>query len=121
MTQSAALFPYPTTIVDLIALIRLRPGMWIGGHSISRLRIFIDGWFFGRECQYASDNPGHTLPHDQDILGEFTTWLQERHDLPTMSVRWDYYLLMVEPDEESALDLFFSEFDEYLSSQQHKH
>lgn len=42
------------TIFDLLDLIRMRPGMWIGEPSITRLAIFVEGFRSGVLAAHAS-------------------------------------------------------------------
>lgn len=94
--------------IQLIKLLRERPGMYIGQNSIFCLKAFIDGWFF-RDMKEDINI---------EILNHFCSWLQEKYNLDD-SLNWDGLLFKVFKDERKALDVFFILFDDFLKTSVH--
>jgi len=87
---------------DLINLIKQRPALYIGQNSISVLRGFLDGWFFGKE--ELSDN---------SILQQFEKWVQKHYKMDDRRT-WDRIILCFSQDEANALNNFFLLFEKFL-------
>jgi hypothetical protein len=89
---------------ELIAIIRSRPGMYIGKNNIFCLKAFIDGWYFRDESKDT----------EIELLNEFYFWLQEKYNIHD-NRNWDELLFLIFKDEKKALDHFFRLFDDFLS------
>ena len=99
------------TIYDLLDLIRLRPGMWIGEPSVVRLRAFIDGFRTGvRVADYA-------LKAESPPFQQFHDWVAVRHDGRRSNGRgWPEVLLEATGGDEAAFDRFWTELDAFRAS-----
>lgn len=93
------------TTIELINILRVRPGMYIGRNSIFCLKSFIDGWYF------------RNIEEDVNIgvLNDFYSWLQKYYKIYD-SRNWDELLFLVFKDEKKSLDVFFTLFDEFIKS-----
>jgi len=93
------------SLETFISSIKKRTPMYLGGRTITHLKAFIDGWFFGSE-EYIED---------ANLLEEFQLWLQEKYQVKgTQS--WAGIILFYSNDEFDALQNFFALFDEFLES-----
>lgn len=93
------------SIVDLILLIRERLAVYITRHSISCLKVFIDGWVFRMPA---------TVDHSFD---SFQQWVEEKYRIKS-SHSWCDIILFYSQDESSALDNFFQEFDKWRNEKE---
>ena len=97
-------------VYETIALIRARPAMYIGSHSLIRLRAFLDGCFFlaqqhGIEC---GERPDFGGLHD---------WVAKRNGWYESTAGWcNIILQQCGGDDANALDRFFELVEEYRKS-----
>ena len=96
------------TILDLIALMKNRTGMYIGEYKISAMRSFIDGYHF-----FAST-------HDiaiKEVFPQFWyfhEWAMHKYDWGESTAGWKNIILSENGnDEAKALDVFFEMIDEF--------
>ena len=92
-------------ITELIAIIRPRPGMYIGKNNIFCFKAFIDGWYFRLESEDVKI----------EILNDFYIWLQKKYSIYD-NRNWDELLFLIFKDEKKALDNFFILFDDFMDS-----
>ena len=94
-------------VYDTIALIRTRPGMYLGDHSLVRLRAFLDGCFYMAERfdLGRGDGPDFGGLHD---------WVAKKYGWFESTAGWcDIILQECSGDESKALDQFFNLVEEY--------
>src|SRR4051794_31062962 len=92
-----------TDIVNLLKEIKMRPGIYIGRASITRLASFLDGYYYG---------VGETTPLSDPLFSGFQDWVKNRYHLNT-SHNWSSIILFFECDEALAFKKFFELLDEY--------
>lgn len=95
----------PNDIIDLLFMIKKRPGAYIGKRSIVKLKSFLDGYC----CALIYENINYNL----DIYYSFNEWLAERYNINSV-VLWDTYLVQKTKDEALSFDLFFEELEIFL-------
>jgi hypothetical protein len=95
------------SVKELIFKIKERPAMYIGGNSITSLKAFIDGWYF-RDPNSVSD---------VEVMNKFQDWVQAKYKV-TSTQSWAQILLFYSNDEYGALQLFFREFELFLSERE---
>lgn len=78
--------------------------MYIGSNSISALKAFIDGWYFR--------DPGSVT--DIQLINNFQEWIEAKYKVVSTQ-SWARILLFYSVDENAALQLFFKEFELFLS------
>jgi hypothetical protein len=95
------------SFLEYLRAIEKRPGMYLGGPSISHLQTFIMGYQMGR-C--GTD--------DTTVLDGFDFWVYHRYRHGG-SRSWAQELLkQAGGDEAAAFDLFVAHFDEYLEERE---
>lgn len=94
-------------VIELIRMIKDRPAMYIGRHSIFCLKAFIDGWHFR--------NPNEDV--QMKILTDFSLWIDDTFfNSSKYTYSWCGFLyLMSANDESKALDKFFVLFEQFLT------
>jgi len=93
---------------EIVSIIRVRPAMYLGKHSISRLRSLMDGYAWAVEDCTGSDDMFAPL-------GQFTWHLISKYQV-CASVDWSLILLSrAFGCEEEALSLFWQEWDEFIA------
>ena len=93
-----------------IALIRTRPGMFIGNNKISTLRTFLDGYHYAQ--QYFHERPISLEPLPFFLFHEFVA--NYYHESACMG--WNRIILQqTNNNEEEGLKLFFELFDIFRS------
>lgn len=94
-------------VIELIRMIKDRPAMYIGRHSIFYLKAFIDGWHFR--------NPNEDV--QMKILTDFSLWIDDSFfNSSEYTCSWCGFLyLMSANDESKALDKFFVLFEQFLT------
>ena len=94
-------------VYELLAKVRLRPAMYIGTHSLVRLRAFVDGCFFmAREHELETS--------EQPKFDDFHDWTAKRFGWSESTAGWCEIIVQeCGGDEGSALDRFFELIDEY--------
>lgn len=91
------------SLEDFVQLIKERPAMYLGGRTITHLKAFIDGWFFGIMEEI----------DDHELLNSFQDWLQKKYKIDS-NQSWAQIILFYSMDEYSALDHFFKLFSDFL-------
>ncbi len=95
-------------IYDLFDVLRRKPGLFIGGPSITALRSFVDGFCTGLY------SVGLRLGDEAPSFGDFHDWIAARHDLAESTMGWKNILLQAAAgQEDAALARFFEELDEF--------
>ena len=95
----------PNNIIDLLFMIKKRPGAYIGNKSIVKMKSFIDGYC----CALMYESINYNL----EIYYLFNEWLAVRYNINSV-VLWDTYLVEKTNDEALAFDLFFEELETFL-------
>ncbi|TAE59474.1 MAG: hypothetical protein EAZ76_13875 [Nostocales cyanobacterium] len=96
---------------QLLAKIQKRPAMYLGKTSIFSLQSFLDGYYFARR------EIGIPLTAEETEFQDFLQWIRHKFNVETGQL-WSSILLFHSADEKSAVDRFFTLFEEF--SQQHK-
>lgn len=89
----------------LLEVIRERPAMYLGHHSLSALWSFLDGYGFALWSHDIQEKP--PLPRD------FHDWVADRLHFSESTSGWKNMILNRVPDEAAALEYFFKLLDEY--------
>jgi hypothetical protein len=96
------------TIYDLLEMMRVRPGMWIGQPSITRLSIFIQGFVSGVRAAHES------LEGEAPLFHGFHDWIAARLGRPKNGHGWSDMLLdSTGGNEELAFEKFWQELDAF--------
>jgi hypothetical protein len=93
-------------LYEMFERIKLRPGMYLGKCSISRLRAFLDGYMGAREDLKVP------LTQQEKEFSDFQNWIQKRFNI-TSTHGWDSIILFYSADERDALNRFFELFEEF--------
>jgi hypothetical protein len=86
--------------------IKIRPGLFLGNSSITRLRAFLDGYGSARA------DLGLPLTEQEKAFNGFQAWIQTRFE-STTTQGWDRIILSHTADEQDALDRFFELFEQF--------
>lgn len=93
---------YEKDFLERLDVIRLRPSLYLGARSVTRLRCYLNGFA-----------DGYSYPKIQPLLPGFQKFIEEKYS-EKRSIGWDTIMLEASGgDEEKALELFFREFDEF--------
>ena len=92
------------TLDKLIAEIRGRPALYLGGNSIERLSAFVRGWSVARN-----------RADDSKVLAAFQGWVSDKYGITTTQ-HWERIIRFFCMDENEALDQFFELYDEFRAS-----
>ena len=92
----------------LLQKIKKRPAMYLGRHSIFSLQAFLDGYYFARR------ELGVPLTEQEAEFQEFLQWIRQKFQVETGQL-WASILLFHSADERSAVERFFSLFDEFIN------
>lgn len=92
----------------LLQRMQHRPGLFLAVPSIRRLRGFLDG--YDAACRDAGQDSGY-----MKVQRDFSDWLRRRYSL-SGSLPWDRIITVVAGGEESALDLFFDMWTEFIEA-----
>lgn len=96
--------------MNLIDMVRKRPGMFLGSNSISALRNFLDGYHTA-ELEYAIYRTGNFFPLSFQYMHEYTGY--RLHDRSSMG--WNGQILKVcNGAEDVALQKFFELYDGFV-------
>ena len=95
------------TIIELIKLIKPIPELFIRGHSIFSLEVFINGW-----CYRDIKGDAKEEAKEYVLYTEFYEWLQEKYKVGG-SGGWADILYYKFETEEKALDMFFVLFNTF--------
>ncbi len=98
-------------LYDLLQKIKKRPAMYLGKHSIFNLQAFLDGYYFARR------ELGIPLTEQESEFQKFLQWIREKFQVETGQL-WASIILFNSADERSAVDRFFSLFEEFINQQQ---
>lgn len=99
-----------TEFSNLIRQMETRPGMYLGGNSLTALRHFLDGYKMAK-FQFSIQRHGNLFPLDFWFMNEFTTRL--RPDF-TSCMGWHNHILsLCDGDDAEALRLFFDLYHEF--------
>lgn len=94
-------------VIELIRMIKDRPAMYIGKHSIFCLQAFIYGWHF------------RNINEDVQIqiLNDFSQWINDSFfNSSKLTYNWCEFLYKMSVNDESkALDQFFILFGQFLT------
>lgn len=82
--------------------------MYLGRYSIFNLQAFLDGYYFARR------EIGVPLTEEEAEFQEFLKWIRDRFNIETGQL-WASILLFHSADEKSAVDSFFSLFEEFIN------
>jgi hypothetical protein len=96
---------------NLLEKIKKRPAIYLGRNSIFNLQAFLDGYYFARR------ELGVPLTEQEAEFQEFLQWIRQRLKVETGQL-WASILLFHSSDERSALDRFFSLFEEFINREQ---
>ncbi len=91
------------SIVDLLAQIKRRPGMYIGKRSAIRLHVFLQGWLLGKGAA-----------PDHEVLREFQGWIASRYKVSS-NHSWAEIITFYSEGNIEAFENFYSSFDEFMS------
>jgi hypothetical protein len=95
------------SIYDLLAKIRVRPAIYLGEWSLTRLRAFIDGY-----CYMAYERG--IEPGDQPNFDGFHDWVAAKFGWRESTAGWCNIILQESNgDDRVALKSFFELIDEY--------
>jgi hypothetical protein len=89
------------TRYELIDMIRMRTGMYIGDASPTHLSSFLSGYYIAKRIE--------NIKEEEPIFGGFHDWVANKYDYSESTSGWAY---MIE-DKKEALDLFYELLDEY--------
>lgn len=98
------------SLYDLLQNIKKRPAIYIGKNSIFNLQAFLDGYYFARR------EVGIPLTEQEREFQTFLQWIRERFKVETGQL-WASIILFHCADERSAVDRFFSLFEEFLNQE----
>lgn len=91
------------SIVSVINTVRRSPSLYIGEHSITRFKAFLDGYIFAQE------EAGNEIA-DFEMLNIFQKKVSQKYSLTTTH-GWDRILLFFAGSEGDALNLFWTLWD----------
>jgi hypothetical protein len=94
----------PETVVDLLAQIRKRPGMFVGKRSAIRVHVFLQGWLLGKG----------TAP-DVELIRGFQDWIVAKFNI-TSSHSWAEIITFFSEGDVDAFEEFYSLYDEFMSN-----
>jgi hypothetical protein len=94
-------------LFEILEKIKARPGMYIGRPSVSDLFMFLVGYKTARR-----ELKIELTEEEEDFLGEFQPWLQEKFGISTQS-SWAKMIMLYFHDEKQGFDYFFKLVDEF--------
>ena len=95
---------------NLLQRIKDKPETYLGKPSITRLRMFLDGYGMAR-CDL-----GLPRRSQQKEFSGFQEWIQTRFNI-TSTHGWDDIILFYSVDERDALDNFFKLFEQFCNDE----
>jgi hypothetical protein len=98
---------------DLLQKIKKRPAMYLGKNSIFSLQAFLDGYYFARR------EIGINLTEEEIEFQNFLQWIRYRFNVETGQL-WSSIILFHSADEKSAVDRFFTLFEEFNQQQKNQ-
>ena len=93
---------YSEDTLNVLFKLKNRPVVYLGAKSITRLKIYTDGF-----------SHGYNYPGIGTAFPEFQERMEEKYK-EIECISWATILLRQTNDEAKAFDLFFEEFEEYL-------
>ena len=89
------------SIYELLEMIRQKPGMYLGQRSLTALRGFISGYYFGRE--------ENDMLVEEEIppFRQFHDWVARYYKWYESTAGWKNIILREVGDEAKACDVFF--------------
>jgi hypothetical protein len=96
-------------LYTLLHKIQKRPALYIGKHSVFSLQAFLDGYYVARRDL----NVPLTLQEQE--FQEFLAWLRQQFQVETGELWASILLAATGGDEKSAIEKFFSLFEEFLT------
>jgi hypothetical protein len=96
-------------LYTLLNKIQKRPALYIGKHSVFSLQAFLDGYYVARRDLNVS------LTDQEQEFQEFLVWMRQRFQVETGELWASILLTAVAGDEKSAIEKFFSLFEEFLA------
>ena len=98
------------TIYDVLEVVRVRPGMWIGNPSVTSLQVFLSGFRAGIDAAHAS------LEIETPPFREFHEWIASRLGMRMNGKGWATMLREAHRSEVAALEQFWLELDAFRSA-----
>jgi hypothetical protein len=95
------------TIYDLLDLVRVRPGMWIGHPSVDALQVFLSGFCAGLHAAHAS------LEQESPCFRDFHGWIAQRLGMRMNGKGWATMLFEACGTEAAAFERFWTELDAF--------
>jgi hypothetical protein len=95
-------------VFDLLVNIKHRPGLYLGGCSIVRLKSFLDGYYYALLA--------NSINSDEEFWNKFQLFISNKYHIDT-SQSWDKIILFFSNDEVDALDKFFDLFELFCESE----
>lgn len=87
--------------------------MYLGKNSIFSLQAFLDGYYFARR------EIGINLTEEEIEFQNFLQWIRHRFNVETGQL-WSSIILFHSADEKSAVDRFFTLFEEFNQQQKNQ-
>lgn len=97
----------------LLNKIHQRPGMYLGSPSLTKLHLFLHGYWYAREEQ------GIPPSQEEKEFNGFQDWIQQRFKV-TATASWAKIILLYATDERDAFELFYKLWTEFLSQKDQK-
>jgi hypothetical protein len=98
-------------LFELLDKIRVKPGMYIGGTSVTDLFMFIGGY---KTAQHEFGIP--LTDAEKRFYREFQPWLQQRLRMTT-SRSWAKMLEFRSINQQEAFEAFFKQLDEFCEGE----
>ena len=96
---------------NILTLIRARPATYLGSKSITKLKSFLDGYYFSK---YESDPHLSLENNDEEVFWlKFQDWLEDKYQVKS-NQSWVAIIRFFSTDDAAALDLFFDLVDEFV-------
>lgn len=100
--------PRRFNVYELFALVRSRPGMWLGESSLTRLQLFVFG------CLHITQDFGIKLDEAEPDFAGLHDWVAQRFGWRHSTAGWCHIILHAcGGDEAKALEVFFELIEEY--------
>lgn len=98
---------YEKDVISVLYMIRKRPPLYLGDKSVTKLKIFLDGFSIG-----------YSYPELHSFFQGFPEYISDKYNCRE-SISWsDILLINANGDEEKAFDNFFTEWDIFLKENQ---
>ncbi|NET02478.1 MAG: hypothetical protein F6K61_18310 [Sphaerospermopsis sp. SIO1G1] len=100
-------------LYKLLEKIKKRPAIYLGKTSIFSLQSFLDGYYFARR------EIGISLTAEETEFQDFLQWIRHKFNVETGQL-WSSIILFHSADEKSAVDRFFTLFEEFSQQQKNR-